>query len=91
MPVFLNGTVTGVEVKTLGEVDTSLTEVLADVEGKNVTFACHAGFLLEALKAFNSEVVFEIAAPNSPVILRPLSDTTAFLHMIMPMTLEARL
>jgi len=87
IPVVLKVVGTGVEVEALGEVDTSSTEVSADVEGDGITFALHAGFLLEALKVFNSEVVFEIAAPSSPVILRPLSDTVSFLHMIMPMTL----
>ena len=87
VPVVLKVTETDVEVEALSEVDTSSTKVSADVEGDSVTFALHAEFLLEALRVFSSEVVFEIAAPSSPIILRPLSGAVSFFHMIMPMSL----
>jgi len=61
-------------------------ELTASIAGSENIIALNAGYLLEALGAFDtSEVVLELGEKTAPVVLRPAKNEANFLHLIMPL------
>lgn len=54
------------------------------MEGKDVTIAFNAKFLIDALKVIDSEqILFELSGPFSPGVMRPL-DNNNYIYLVLP-------
>jgi DNA polymerase-3 subunit beta len=70
--------------------ETGSSEVMVDatVEGQSILIAFNVRFLREILDVISTpNVILETAAAAAPGVLRPASDDSDFLHVIMPMHL----
>lgn len=70
------------------EVGTADEEVAAQTAGERLEIAFSARYLMEALRATDSEqFVLEISGPGSPARLRPVGKDDAF-HIVLPIRLD---
>lgn len=55
-----------------------------EMEGKDVTIAFNAKFLIDALKIIDSDqIIFELSGPFSPGVMRPV-DNPNYLYLVLP-------
>jgi DNA polymerase-3 subunit beta len=70
--------------------ETGSSEVMVDatVDGQSILIAFNVRFLREVLDVISTpNVILETSAAAAPGVIRPASDDTDFLHVIMPMHL----
>lgn len=70
--------------------ETGSSEVMVDatIEGQSILIAFNVRFLREVLDVIDTpNVILETSAAAAPGVIRPASDETDFLHVIMPMHL----
>lgn len=66
-------------------------EVDASVEGSEMQIAFNGRYLRDALEAIGTaQVGLEITGPASPGVIKPVGDTSDYLHVIMPMQVSSR-
>jgi DNA polymerase-3 subunit beta len=74
---------------TAAEVGDNAGEVDASVEGSEMQIAFNGRYLRDALEAIDAaQVGLEIVGPTNPGVLKPISETNGYLHVIMPMQIN---
>lgn len=59
-------------------------QINVEMEGKDVTIAFNAKFLIDALKVIDSDqILFELSGPFSPGVMRPL-DNSNYIYLVLP-------
>ena len=59
-------------------------QIVVEMEGKDVTIAFNAKFLIDALKVIDSEqILFELSGPFSPGVMRPI-DNSNYIYLVLP-------
>jgi len=59
-------------------------QIAIEMEGKDVTIAFNAKFLIDALKVIDSDqILFELSGPFSPGVMRPL-DNPNYIYLVLP-------
>jgi len=59
-------------------------QIDVEMEGKDVTIAFNAKFLIDALKVIDSDqILFELSGPFSPGVIRPI-DNSNYIYLVLP-------
>jgi DNA polymerase-3 subunit beta len=77
----------GADAQDVGSGSESLA---ATIEGEPIEIAFNVRYLLEGLKAMESEqVVLRCNAPTTPAVLAPVDQSDAFTYLVMPVQIRA--